>query len=90
MKLPKPNLMDSVGTAVPIKRRNFLVRLHCSHRETTKFTWIDHRAGPGSFADTWLGLVCVYCGQVLDKFPPAYGDERTKLGAPWPLTYSKE
>jgi hypothetical protein len=67
MMLPKPNLFDSVGTAVPIERAFVLRRLACGHRETTRFTWIDHRSGPGSFADTWLGLVCVKCGEVVER-----------------------
>jgi hypothetical protein len=90
--LVRPTLWDSVGTAAPIDRKGILTRWSCAHLEVTKFTHIDHRVGPGSFADTWHGLVCVRCGEVTEKFladDPCNAD-LTKRGEPWPWARGPE
>lgn len=65
MILPQLSTMDTVYVDSPVKTRNpFFFGPKCQHLNTTKFTWIDHRAGPGSFADTFEGQVCVACSTI--------------------------
>lgn len=68
--LPKHSTFDTVRTGAPVVRRNWFVRtLTCPHEHSTHFVHIDHRAGPGSFADNFEGIVCCRCGHVLAKQP---------------------
>ena len=65
--LPKNDVMDTVfrpdGEPLPLSRP--LVAPECSHPAVAEYIRIDHRAGPGSFADNFEGKVCVICGQIL-------------------------
>lgn len=42
-------------------------RLFCKHAERGNFVRIDHRAGPGSFADNFEGEACKDCGKIFQE-----------------------
>jgi hypothetical protein len=65
--LPKDGIWDSVyrrdGGPLPLRR--WMRTLGCRHVITREYVRIDHRAGPGSFADNFEGEVCLNCGVVV-------------------------
>ena len=64
--LPNYSIMDSVYTMRPVPDKvGAFTALVCRHSESTEFLWIDHRAGPGSFADNWFEACCVRCKRIL-------------------------
>jgi hypothetical protein len=68
MKLPKNSLMDSVTIDTKIVNyKGFIGRLLCEHTDLTTYTRTDHRAGPGSFADVFEGVVCCDCGKIVQE-----------------------
>ena len=56
--------MDTVRTEVPTRRQDWRT---CDHSETTRYTRVDYRAGPGSLADNYEGTACVNCGLILEE-----------------------
>ena len=83
MILPKPSLMDTIQVVsaehpYPGSRekpgtitRSWLRSLTCLHapENLLQYVRIDHRAGPGSFADNFSGHVCCNCGEVFGEHP---------------------
>ena len=65
--LPVHNLMDSVYCKHEITRGNSRDRVACLHWLVVPYQRIDHRAGPGCFADNFEGTVCVYCGSIIEE-----------------------
>jgi hypothetical protein len=71
-RLPRPGLMDSVHLERSIKgvdTRSWLAKLlrPCPHANTVAYDRVDHRAGPGSFADNFSGHVCADCGIIVKE-----------------------
>ena len=64
--LRKQTLMHTVKTDDPV-RRSYARLLVCKHTYSTKYVHVDHRGGPGAFADSWQGLVCVNCGAIMSR-----------------------
>lgn len=56
---------ENLKTVSFTKRMNN--RLFCSHVERQNFVRIDHRAGPGSFADNYEGSACTGCGKIFEE-----------------------
>lgn len=73
MKLPSSSLWDSVYLEAEIIRRSVFGRLMCwlssrhKHLDPVKYTRIDHRAGPGAYADNFTGKCCANCGTILEE-----------------------
>lgn len=66
--LPTNPTMDTVkmDTEVyPIPKARKFLALFCKHPFTFRYTRIDHRAGPGNWADNYEGDVCLKCGRIL-------------------------
>lgn len=67
--LPKHGLMDSVymkdGGEPP--ERSCWKAIRCDHLHCVQYVRIDHRAGPGCFADNYEGVVCRDCGIVISE-----------------------
>jgi hypothetical protein len=67
--LRRSSLMETIAPKRQVVRKGFFARLRCAHpkESRTVYTRIDHRAGPGSFADNYFGTACRLCGQVLEE-----------------------
>ncbi len=70
-ELVKDEILDTVwfpqnkGLTIP-KPKGWRARF-CDHDCTVEYIRIDHRAGPGCFADNYKGEVCLHCGAVLKE-----------------------
>ncbi len=67
--LPDPGLMDTIQLppGVVVHRAGWVFRSRCVHLLRSSYVRIDHRAGPGGFADNYEGQVCCDCGTVLEE-----------------------
>lgn len=63
-KLPAENLMDTVHVGRPVAR---VYRPFCDHKDHTWFSRTDHRPGPGLMSDSYSGVVCCACGNILQQ-----------------------
>lgn len=66
--LPRNPTMDTVkmdSEVYPIPKAHEFLALFCKHPFTSRYTRIDHRAGPGSWADNYEGEVCLKCGRIV-------------------------
>ena len=56
---------DKIVTETFAKRTRS--RVFCNHSERGNYVRIDHRAGPGSFADNFEGKACKACGKIFEE-----------------------
>lgn len=42
-----------------------LKSITCQHLQVGDFTYIDHTAGPGCFADNYVGEYCIDCNKIM-------------------------
>lgn len=80
--LPRPGLFDTVRTGEIVTRKFWWHRISCPHAHSTRFVRVDHRAGPGSDADNYAGVVCCECGQVLEEHEWRWSDRTWLDGEP--------
>jgi hypothetical protein len=64
--LPEQSLWDTVMVAEEVQR-DHVYALVCPHVNCVSYRRVDHRAGPGSDADNYSGVVCVDCGRILNE-----------------------
>lgn len=65
--LRKNGTMDTVETERKITRLSGSERKKCEHEDLTAYLRVDHRDGPGLYADNYEGVVCVDCGAIIDE-----------------------
>lgn len=62
-------IMDTVRIPenYPVPKARPILAIICGHPATTRFIRIDHRSGPGCFADNYEGRVCLICGGITEE-----------------------
>lgn len=65
--LPNPGLFDTIQCEKPIERHSMFHRAKCLHARQADYVRIDHRAGPGGYADNFKGVVCCDCGRIMSE-----------------------
>jgi hypothetical protein len=69
--LPADGVMDTIYCKdirfLPLPPPRPWVAHSCLHSLVVEYIRIDHRAGPGCFADNFEGKVCLDCGLVLEE-----------------------
>ncbi len=68
--LPEQGLFDSISLDEKVSHvvhRSWLGSFCCGHSRAVFYTRIDHRGGPGSFADTFKGHACIDCGKIISE-----------------------
>ena len=63
--IPSPGLLDTIQCEKEIHRHLLFARAKCYHVTQADYVRIDHRAGPGGYADNFAGIVCCDCGRIM-------------------------